>query len=195
MATFDVYAVKACPFRKGCAVDQRFANTVEIIVRHDPVCGNGSVLLENGVIVGNQGSRRAVGFGISAGMGCLHDHHRCIAVFPQRCFLNGFHLPLEMIQIVFCDIQLPGVGSALLHNSGGLKPDQSCTAFGKPFIAALCEQIGASVSSAVAALHSLTGKAVRYRLAAHRKRRSKHRHIRGKGKHCAKLPVLRMKFL
>ena len=160
MAGFDIHTVEARLPGKLRALHQGIPHPVQVIVGDDPVGRDGGVLFKDGIVVGDQRGGGALGLGIAAGMGGLHDDQGRVAVCLQGGFPDGVCLAAEGIQIVLGDEQLAGIGLAFFHNGSGFKPNQTGTALGKTVIAPLGQLAWGAVGIAVAALHGLAGKTV-----------------------------------
>ena len=90
----------------------------------------------------------------------LADDNGRETVLPHPFLFDLLDLCAEAVKRFFVEIELAWVCTALLHDGGGLEPDQPRPATRKAAIAPLGKRIWPSIRGAVAAFHGLDGDSI-----------------------------------
>ena len=194
MAALHVHTVKASLTGQLGGRLKGGGEAVQLVVGQDAAAVQGSVL-QGRAVVADHRIRHAGGLGVTAGVGGLHHHNGLEAVVLHAGFLDVGHQTLEIIQVLFGQLQLMRAGTAFGHGRHGLEPDQARAAFGETLIAAPGQLAGGAVFQTVGALHGLQRDAVGGGVLAQRQRLEQGRQILLHGQECAKLPSLLLDFL
>ncbi len=125
MAGLDIYSVEAHLEGQPRGPDVLLHEPVQVLVgQHWMVRVQIHPSVPMRVMLRNQWGRFSLWLGIPAGVRKLSDHHRTmiLAHLLSRRLPDGVHQASELVSVLLCQPQLPGIGPRLRRHGYGFGP-------------------------------------------------------------------------